>query len=98
MVESKSSKPEAKETYPHGGPAAHAMYTGNWSSLTVLLKAILIPSRQFHIETVEQNGAKINYSSQVLLDPSHVTPWTTECVAQPFTINLTVFTSLALVV
>lgn len=88
----------ANETYPHGSPAAHAMYTDNWGLLTLLLKAILIPSPQFHIETMEQPGAKINYSSHVLLDPTHVTPWTTECVAQPFTTNLAVFTSLSLVV
>lgn len=96
MVGSKSSKPETKETYPHGNPAAHAMYTDNWGSLTVLLKAILIPSPQFHIETVEQTGAKVNYASQALLDPTHVTPWTNECVSQPFRTNLC--TSLPLVV
>lgn len=72
------------------------MYTDYWGSLTLLLKVILIPSPQFHIDTVEQTGAKINYTSQVPLDPTHITPWTTEYVAQPFTINL--FTSLPLVV
>lgn len=96
MCGSKSSKSEAKETYLHENPASHAMYTDNWGSLTRLLKAILIPSPQFHIETVEQTGAKMNYSSQVPLDATHITPWTTECVAQPFTTNL--FTSSPLVV
>lgn len=70
------------------------MYTGNWDSLTLLPKAILIPSPQFRVETEEQTGAKMNYSTQVLLDPTHITPPTTERVAQPFTTNLILFKSL----